>query len=93
MKDQYDRPVPPDLVLLENVTERVAEAKKIEELDWYCVGNTGHIFVSDVKVTSVLGSHDFVPLSDVYPILPARSVLFIDNVLKRWSLKDGFYHA
>jgi hypothetical protein len=93
MKDQFNRPIPDDLVLLENVTERVAEAKKIEQLEWYCVGNTGHIFVSDAKVTPILGSHDFVPLNDVYPLVRTGDLLSIDNTLKRWNLKDGFYHA
>lgn len=93
MKDQYGKPIPPDLVLLENSEEALKKGVEVKELDWYCVGETGHIFVSDLKVTEILGHHDFVPLNDVYPVLAKGDVSFVDKPLRRWNLKDGFYHA
>lgn len=92
MKDQYGKPVPNDLVLLENSDEALNKASDVGLLDWFTVGTQAEIFVSDAEITRIIGSHDFVPFNDVY-IHAFSEVIRIDRALKRWNLNDGFYHA
>ncbi len=99
MKDQYNNEIPEDLVLLETNDVTIHFAKKIENLDWYCVRNKSGIFVSDKELTKIIGEHDFASIWDIHVNLFNRAKLengdvsLVGNVLKRWNDKDGFYHA
>jgi hypothetical protein len=88
--DQYDDTIPDDLVVLsgENPADMTKDfLKLVKDADWYEAN--GVLLVSAQAVGGFL---------EVDPVdcgidLAAVEVLRIDNVLKRWSYEDGFYHA
>ena len=95
--DQYNRPIPQDLTLLEFNLEPYSEEKvnKILHLDWYCFeGNkTNHVFVSNAEFEKVLdGLNDIIDPEDC-ALKGKIKLVKIDNVLKRYGEEDGFYWA
>lgn len=89
---QINDPIPKDLVLLENSDEALKKGTEIHRLPWYYV-NPSEIYVSDEALKKIIGSHDFLPINDVYPLLRKDSVFRLDEKLKRWNLVHGFYHV
>lgn len=88
MKDNYGEQVPDDLVALTCGIDRFtdAELKVICNARWYEVC---HVWGDDLAISfaEIDGLVD-EPLGDT-PI----EVLRINEVLKRWSIENGFYHA
>jgi len=100
MKDQYNNYIPDDLVLLNAVPIAeitTLEWKRLNDLDWYCfTGNKNRmIFVSYSKanqissdVMSYLEDADYAK-----SFSPDFSISFIDSVLHRSNVFDGWYHS
>ena len=102
MKDQYDNPVPDDLVVLDQDPSSLYETERtnIDLLDWYEPNETepyGFRFKQLVLVSAVAlekclaGGIDHCTLEDV-GIDVLISVNKIDQCLHRWEAR-GFYHA
>lgn len=97
--DQYNNPIPQDLILLNpfsdiDFIER--ELKEIEGLNWYCFeGNkTNHIFVSCSQLEKVLDCIcDEENTPDDISVGKNWNLVIIDDVLKRFNVEDGFYHS
>ena len=100
--DQYGKPIPQDLTLLElgelekSITKH--QVSKILLLDWYAFeGNkTPHIFVSNSKLEQIMdGLLDvFGPEECVTTVFQGQHPLIkIDTILHRWNNENGFYHA
>lgn len=90
-KDQYDHPVPNDLVVLPCIeTLHKKDIIKIEQAIWYeCEEKPWVIMASAQEI-------DY--LSEVDPIdcdidIENCTVMQINDCLKRYSEEDGFYHA
>jgi hypothetical protein len=92
--DQYNRPIPQDLILLVLIVDSEEQAKKILDLDWYCFeGNkTNHIFVSQSKLEEILGG---LTDAEIGPddLNCKYNLVKINDVIKRQNEKDGFYWA
>ncbi len=91
--DQCGNPVPADLVLLEHVWIDLLDFEylnKIQHLDWYLCKN--RIFVSADRLTEAIGQIvDFTTPEEAG--ITNEPVFFVDRVLHRWSVVDGWYHA
>ena len=101
--DQYNQPLPDDLVLLDqcdvssdsfhpiNLSEQ--QIKAINDLDWYCLpGNVRfEIFVSLAKLSAIFTK----PFDVITPNQISKRINFwkIDRVLHRFNRLDGFYWA
>ena len=90
MKDQYGEQVPNDLMQLACGPDRFDddELEIIINASWYEITHSHGVdlAVSFSEIEGVLDGN--YPLGDT-PI----EVLRIDDILKRWSIEDGFYHA
>ena len=101
MKDQYNREVPNDLVLLENnwlAWLKEEEIKKISDLSWYEIAKqhfTRFIFVSATELEKCIdGLVDFCTPEDVTNCSQNEFEWnCIDQVLHRVGMKDGWYHS
>lgn len=99
MLDQYESPVPDDLVALDmNPADLMEEdLKAVDGLDWYQPDRDEHpdgshlILVSQAKLSEI--GTEGSDLADCGMDEPLRAVEKIDAVLHRWSEQDGFYHA
>lgn len=87
--DQYDRPVPDDLVLLPDPSPGAEEAELaiLMNADWYEAD--GVLLVSGAAI-DWMGSAD--PLDAGVDLRKVDAAL-VDDALKRYSPEDGFYHA
>lgn len=90
MNDQYENKIPDDLIALECGLDRFTddEIEIIVNARWYEVT---HSYGQDLAVSfsEIQGIIDGdYPLGDT-PI----EILLVNDVLKRWSIEDGFYHA
>lgn len=94
MKDQYDKEVPTDLVLLDNhwlVELGERDIWELNKLDWYKPTGSLLIFVSASQAEKCIGGLvDFTGPEDCGA--DNRQWLKIDQVLHRWDL-NRFYHA
>lgn len=90
MIDQYGNKIPSDLVALTRGIDRFneEELKIICNARWYEVYHSygRGLAVSFSEIQGIIDNPD--SLGGV-PI----KILLIDDVLKRWSIEDGFYHA
>lgn len=97
MKDQYNNEVPSDLVLLDSSWIgdflKDTELWAINKLDWFKPSSlTKLIFVSASQLENCIeGLVDFTGPEDCG--LEKAEWLKIDQVLHRWDVNDGFYHA
>jgi hypothetical protein len=100
MTDQFDQPVPNDLVVLAIEPARLTEdeLRKIDALDWYVPDPEHHqhcsntILVSRSKLNDcIYGFFDHYLLEDA-GLKKLRGVNHIASVLHRWS-DELFYHA
>jgi len=99
MNDQYDNKVPDDLVVvpeLDRLTEN--EIKIVVNANWYNVyldqdpdpnePETVYLMAS-AKAINYLENHiDIQKLGGIF-----IDVVIVNDVLKRWNIKDGFYSA
>lgn len=100
MKDQYNNEVPSDLVLLENnwlEWLKEEEVKKINQLSWYKVAAqyfTKFIFVSATELEKCIdGLVDFSTSKDVMDKEQNElDWVYVDGVLHRSNISDGWYH-
>ena len=94
MKDQYNNPVPSDLVLLDNSLFDILssdELQKVGALDWYKPEKSNSIFVSAAAIDKCFDElYDFYGPEEFG--LEKGNWLKIDACLHRWSHEDGFYH-
>ena len=103
MKDQFNREVPNDLVVIDfgfepgelvNFTREPEEVQTIFKADWYelDVDYLGSIVLASAEQINYLCETD--PLDCGFPDnwkeLPINH---ISPVLHRWTPEDGFYHA
>jgi len=90
MNDQYGNKVPDDLIALERGLDGFTdeEIKIIVNARWYEVYHSHgeDLAVSLSEIQGIIDGN--YPLGDT-PI----EILLINDVLKRWSIEDGFYHA
>lgn len=88
MKDQYDNDVPSDLVLLPNIEDLTEEgAIVIDIADWY---EADGILMASAKAIHYLSEDD--PL-DAGVDLSKCEIMFVNGILHRYNIIDGFYHA
>jgi hypothetical protein len=89
MNDQYNNPVPDDLVYLPSIIERFThkELVIIDNAQWYDVYYKWGIelAVSFFETYGLIDEHPIVPHPD--------KIEYVDRCLHRYSLEDGFYHA
>tara|TARA_Y100000310_G_C20113417_1_gene548169 strand:+ start:86 stop:358 length:273 start_codon:yes stop_codon:yes gene_type:complete len=90
MRDQYDQPVPRDLVLLPQAIDS-EDAERLCQCRWY-KDLDGVLFVPFQDTSSYLKD---AYAWDTWPLRAGRELLvhLIPTPLKRWSKPDGFYHA
>ena len=100
MLDQYNNPIPNDLVLLNDVQVcalTVKECKAVNKLNWYCFeGNRNkYIFIS--FELSTLQNPDlasaFCDASSPDDINTLGRLVLIDSVLHRYNVEDDWYWA
>jgi len=98
--DQFDNPVPSDLVLLDvNPADlSAAEVRAIDQIAWYhAQENRGMVLVSLAAVRECLqdpDGHEFATLQDVnIYLLDTNSVKYIHPNRHRWSDEAGFHHS
>ncbi len=90
MNDQYGNKVPDDLIALERGLDGFTdeEVTIIVNAQWYEVWHShGQDLAVSFSETQGIIDGDY-PLGDT-PI----EILLVNDVLKRWSIEDGFYHA
>ena len=89
MKDQYDRDVPNDLVILPNINDLDREGFEIVVgNDWYEING---ILMASAKAIEYLSEAD--PLDAGIDLSKYDIIDYVANALKRWNEIDGFYHA
>lgn len=95
MQDNMGNEVPTDLVLMPDI-ENLSDAELIVVVDavWYdAMVPTGGgceialLCVSENAIDSL--SCDTIDDYDG----PIHEIMYVNDVLKRWSIEDGFYHA
>lgn len=95
-KDQYGKPLPKDLVVLEADPADFDEEQleRLAGIDWWdingiiCVSFEQAEHVVPGMVGEINPADAGIDLKD-----PDIEVYRIDHALKRWSEEDGFYHA
>ena len=99
MNDQYENKVPDDLVVLPELYRlSESEIKIVVNADWYDVyldqdpdpneSETIYLMAS-AKAINYLKNHiDIQELGGIFV-----DVIIVNDVLKRWSIEDEFYHA
>lgn len=99
--DQYGKPVPTDLVLLNlhdlelDIENTKGAIRKIVDLDWYEAKTTprnNNIFVSAAQLDKIFEDNLIDFYGPEYLNYQNCNFLKIDSVLKRWNETDGFYH-
>lgn len=95
MKDQYKNEMPDDLVsmpsiefLSDNEIKTVVNANWYDAYDGEDCGFSSWLCVS-AKAIDYL-SEDAI---EDYIDRPIKEILLVNDILKRWSIEDGFYHA
>lgn len=90
MNDQFGNKIPDDLIALERGPDGFSEKeiKIIVDARWYEVTHSRgqDLVVSFSEIDGIIDGN--YPLGDT-PI----EIMLVDDCLKRWSIKDGFYHA
>jgi len=96
MLDQYDKPIPDDLVLLPNINLLSDHnVRLVANAVWYDVEvdlepdskENGECIILCASAEAI----DY--LSEDSPCGKVVGILRVNDVLKRWSPEDGFYHA
>ena len=97
--DQYEKPIPiKDLVILDNPPEEILDSYEppdfLFEEPWY--SSTGFLFINWRIAEKACLPYETSPEDvglDLAGLAEDRLVFLVDNPLKRWNKKDGFYHA
>lgn len=92
MKDQYDEEVPNDLVTMPCITHLDdADIKLVANATWYDVlvdmGDNEEVEILCVSAKAI----DYLSEDDLCG--EPKEILRVNDVLKRWSEEDNFYHA
>ena len=89
MLDQYDNPIPDDLVLLPSYDFlNVAGIDVIFKARWY---EAEQILMASAKEIEYLSEDD--PLDADVDLSSVIKIMCVADVLKRGNPKDGFYHV
>ena len=94
MLDQYDTPVPDDLVVLEDIGGFLdLEVNEIDDLDWYLPVLNKRvkpvILVSAAALSRILPGHEFPRPEDCGLVFD--SVVFVPAPLHYYNSEDGFF--
>jgi len=95
MLDQYGNEIPTDLVSMPDINFLSDEGIKIvANADWYDI-YTGENYGFDAWLCVSAKAIDYLSEENIEDCLdrPIKEVLIVNDVLKRWSEEDGFYHA
>lgn len=88
--DQFDRPIPDDLVLMPNPKHLFpSDIKLVDNADWYDAD--GYLLAS-ARAISFL-SEDSLEDATGIRLDSIKEILLVSPALHRWSDEDGFYHA
>jgi hypothetical protein len=90
MKDQYNNPIPDDLVTMPDISLlSVKEVNLVDNADWY---EANGILLVSSKAINFLSEDD--PLdSGINLADPDIEIFHVEHVLHRFNFVDGFYHA
>lgn len=93
--DQYDKNIPTDLVLLPNIEMLTNdEIKLVVNATWYnvmCMYDGVEFLCCSAKAIDSISDESFDEYLD--SIDQITEVLRVSDVLKQWSIEDGFYRA
>ncbi len=90
MLDQFDRPIPDDLVLMPNIEHLTKEEiKLVDEADWYDAD--GYLLVSAEAINHL--SEDTLEDATGIKLENIEEIFHVATCLHRWNYDWGFYHA
>jgi len=90
MLDNYGEQVPDDLVLMPDISLLIdADIKLVVNVNWY------DVILEDESVWLCISAKaiDYLEESDPNFEQPIIEIMRINDVLKRWSVEEGIYHA
>lgn len=89
--DQYGNEIPEELVVLDNDISRYTddEIQQIVQARWYETEKRHCILIPQSEAPDWIETRPI----DAEVDMKVDALYFIDDVLKRWSEEDGFYHA